>query len=265
MKISESEVLVHEAAETEEPQSAQPAENFVPPGQRIAPWWHTALIVLLLLGMSFGSSLQAGKGKFAVHHVPQYLATIGYEWFLLGVVWIGLRLKRVPMRTLLGVPHRGWKGLGRDLAVAGIFWVMAMAVIGCLSVLIFLFHRASAAAPQSLTAIAPRNALDLFIWFVLCISAGICEEILFRGYLVRQFTLRGKAWIGVVISSLIFGASHGYEGWPRMLALSVLGALLCLLYLKSRSLRPGMIVHAWQDIFAGLLLMGAAHFHMLPK
>ncbi len=256
---------MHEAAMTTEPQPPVDRESMVPLGQKVAPWWHTALMVLLLLGMSFGSSLQARKGTLTLHHVPQYAATICYEWVLLGVVWIGLRIKGVPMRTLLGVPHRGWKGLGRDLGFAGIFWVMAMAIIGCLSVLLYAIHHATAAAPKGLTAIAPRNASDLLIWIVLCISAGICEEILFRGYLMRQFSFGGKAWVGVVLSSLIFGASHGYEGWSRMLLLSVLGALLCLLYLKSKSLRPGMFVHAWQDIFAGLVLMGASHFHLLPK
>lgn len=265
MKIPESEVSMHETAMTGEPEQAAAAEQWKPLGPRVAPWWHTALIVLLLLATSLGSSLQARKGTLAVHHMTQYAATIGYEWVLLGVVWIGLRVRGVRLRTLLGVPHEGWKGLGRDFAFAGIFWVMAMAIIGCLSIGIYLLHHASATPPKGLTAIAPRSALDLLVWFALCISAGVCEEILFRGYLMRQFSFGGKAWIGVVISSLIFGASHGYEGWSRMLLLSVLGALLCLLYLKSRSLRPGMIAHAWQDIFAGLVLMGASHFHVLPK
>jgi len=55
----------------------------------------------------------------------------------------------------------------------------------------------------------------------------------------------------VLASALIFGASHLYEGKERMVLVGVLGAMLGTLAVVRKNLRPSMIAHTWQDVFAG--------------
>jgi membrane protease YdiL (CAAX protease family) len=86
------------------------------------------------------------------------------------------------------------------------------------------------------------------------ISAGICEEIVFRGYFQRQFAAYTNSMTGaVVLQGLVFGLGHSYQGMKQVVIISVLGMLYGLLAAWRRSLRPNMIAHAWSDIWGGWL------------
>ncbi|HTV14277.1 MAG TPA: CPBP family intramembrane glutamic endopeptidase [Acidobacteriaceae bacterium] len=227
----------------------------------VAPWWHTALIVLLIVGGSVFNSRPTHIGALSAHHVQRYLTGIGVEWLLFLLVWWGLRMKRVSLAEVFGF-RRGLEAWGEDLAAAAIFWIISLAILACIGILAQLLHLTS---PQkALAALAPRNAQEILLWITLSCTAGIVEELTFRGYLLRQFAAPAHSLaVGVVASSLIFGIAHGYEGAAGMLAIGVYGALFCALALLRRSLRPGMIAHAWHDIFSGLMLALVHHFHLL--
>ena len=100
---------------------------------------------------------------------------------------------------------------------------------------------------------------------MLCISAGFCEELLFRGYFQQQFLRlgRGRLWAGVAASSVLFGCAHLYEGAAGVLSITLFGAMFSLLASKRRSLRPGMLAHAWHDGLSGLVLFLLQRMHML--
>jgi hypothetical protein len=68
------------------------------------------------------------------------------------------------------------------------------------------------------------------------------------------------AW-GVVASALVFGSGHIYEGPRGVFLIAVFGALFGLLAIYRRSLRAGMMAHAWHDLIAGLAvtLLSAKH------
>jgi membrane protease YdiL (CAAX protease family) len=94
---------------------------------------------------------------------------------------------------------------------------------------------------------------------------GVAEELVFRGYLQRQFTAwaRGAVATGVVFSAVAFGAAHGYEGIRSMFLLALFGAFFSLLALFRRSLRAGIFAHAWHDVFAGLMVSFLHARHVL--
>jgi membrane protease YdiL (CAAX protease family) len=100
-----------------------------------------------------------------------------------------------------------------------------------------------------------------FGWFgAICITAGICEEWVFRGFLFHYF--RQTPWhFGLaatfVISTVLFGANHFYQGWKGILSTGLLGAGFGLLYLWTGSLLAPMILHALVDLRALALLKGA--------
>jgi membrane protease YdiL (CAAX protease family) len=127
--------------------------------------------------------------------------------------------------------------------------------------LMYLLHQPTPKTiPTELQALAPQGALGFALWFALSISAGICEEFVFRGYLQRQFSaLTANAAAGIVLSAVVFSVGHLYEGGVKAVVIGVFGILLGTLAYLRRSLAPGMIAHAWHDIFAGALL------YLLPR
>jgi membrane protease YdiL (CAAX protease family) len=99
------------------------------------------------------------------------------------------------------------------------------------------------------------------LWFAAtCITAGICEEWLFRGFLLHY--LAAGPWhlslaVALILSSGIFGLNHLYQGLGGMTASAILGALFALMYLATGSLLLPMIVHALVDLRALALVIGA--------
>ena len=106
---------------------------------------------------------------------------------------------------------------------------------------------------QNVEAILPRTTTEL-IWFLaLSVTAGVCEEFLFRGYLVWVFAPLLTRWGAVVLSTVAFGFLHAYQGRKGMIQATVLGALFAALVLMARSLVPAMLLHAVIDIGSGLM------------
>jgi membrane protease YdiL (CAAX protease family) len=100
----------------------------------------------------------------------------------------------------------------------------------------------------------PQSRLEIFLWILTAITAGICEEIIFRGYFQKQFCAwTGNVPAGVLLSAAVFGAGHIYQGWRPAIIIAVYGLLFGILAEMRKSLRPGMITHAWHDGFAGLV------------
>lgn len=228
----------------------------------IAPWWHTAVLVVILIGFSFLSSLQSKSAALGGSHIIRYALTIVWEWLLALLTWWGIRMRRTPLREVLGVRRAGAKEWARDFLIALAFWIIAMILLGAIAALLRLFHLVP--PEKVIIAIAPQSLLQLLVWIALCVTAGMVEEFVFRGYLLQQFTaIRGNIWIGVVCSSLLFGCSHGYEGIGGMLAITAYGAMFCVLAIYRRSLRAGMMAHAWHDSFTGVALALAKHAHLL--
>ncbi len=232
----------------------------------IAPWWHTVLMVVLIVGVSILSTLESRTKGFSGSHIERYLVGIVCEWILAALVWWGIRMRRVPLRRLLGERRRGAKTWAKDFGIALIFWVMAMLVLAALATVLRLLHLMS--LQKAVVQLAPQGALEVMVWVALSITAGIVEEIVFRGYLLQQFAAidrkRGqRVWFGVLASSLIFGAGHGYEGIGGTIAITVYGMMFCLLALQRGALRTGMMAHAWHDSVTGIALAAMKHFRAI--
>ncbi|MDR3746557.1 MAG: type II CAAX endopeptidase family protein [Acidobacteriota bacterium] len=220
----------------------------------LAPWWHTALLVLLLLFASVNGS--RGRHPLAVHgKLPQYLWAMTWEWFLLGLTWLGVR-KRISLRELIGGRWATLEDFFLDVVYAGTFWFCALIVLGAGAKLMHLDQAGKVESMRrQLGFLTPETNPELAVWFCVSTTAGFCEEIIFRGYLQRQFAaIANSMLIGVLLSAVIFGASHGYEGVARMVLIGIFGLLFGLLAWWRKSLRAGMIAHAWHDSLSGAVL-----------
>ena len=83
---------------------------------------------------------------------------------------------------------------------------------------------------------------------------GLAEEFVFRGYLQRQLlAATGRNSWAILLQGVVFGVAHGYQGIKGVLTISVYGVMFGILAALRRSLRPGMMQHASQDIVSGLV------------
>jgi membrane protease YdiL (CAAX protease family) len=209
-----------------------------------------AILFLLALG---GARLQnrpsSAREVIAQHQglVPIYLSTLVFEWALVGYVWLGIR-RRSRMRDLVSGHWSRLGDVGRDLVIAVLF-------LGVFEATAWLMHfLLGPDTARSMSLLLPQGALEIALWVLVSASAGFCEEAVFRGYLQRQFhALSRSALIAVLAQAVVFGISHGYQGWKQVVIITVLGLLYGLLAWRRRSLRPGMLAHAWSDVFSGLL------------
>jgi membrane protease YdiL (CAAX protease family) len=87
----------------------------------------------------------------------------------------------------------------------------------------------------------------------LSISAGICEEILFRGYLMLVLGDYFPTYAVVIISSLIFGLPHIYQGAIHIFRTAIVGATMALIYLFTDSIIIPILLHAVFDMYGGAM------------
>ena len=244
------------------------------PRPLLAPLWHTAVIVVLLLAISAVNALTHHLAGALPHrpeverrsHVIMYSVTLLWEWMLLALVHWGLLLRRTPLRQLLGIRRRGAVEIWTDIAIALGFWFASLFVLGLVGFLLRLGHLHPEEIRGIVSQMAPASPAELALWIALSISAGICEELIFRGYLQQQFTvLTRRIWLGIAISAVFFGVAHGYEGASGVLLITLYGAFFGILAHLRRSLRAGMFAHAWHDSLSGIVLYFGNHLlHRIP-
>jgi|KBSMisStaDraftv2_1062788.scaffolds.fasta_scaffold03050_6 membrane protease YdiL (CAAX protease family) len=110
----------------------------------------------------------------------------------------------------------------------------------------------------------PRSSTELALFVALSVTAGVCEEFLFRGFVMAALFRAGLAtWLVVILSSAMFGIAHLYQGKGGSLGTGILGTLFALFRLMYHSLLPAVIWHAVLDIVAGIagtrFLLGPAN------
>ena len=132
---------------------------------------------------------------------------------------------------------------GGTYIMSAVFTVAAMALFGG-----GLDIVAKARAMETL------GALPLWSLVPVAVFAGFNEEILFRGFLLSRFRVllgesRRGLVLGVILSSALFSAGHGYQGMIGLVQTFVAGACFATVATVRKSLWPSIIAHAAIDVF----------------
>lgn len=283
----------------------------------IAPVWHTVVLILAIIGYSYWGAKEAelgannplapihqtaSAGKQSTPQQPEgadplrllrYALSGGLELAIVAWVAVGLRIRKIPFRSLFGSLPRGLNDITKEAGIAAFFWCTAMAV---LMIVAFSWlgvqtqiekyeakhaQHATPTAPGSknttksaeqqqtemvrqLMELAPSNGVEIAAWGVLCLIVGFSEELIFRGYLQTQsISLLHRIPLGVLVTSIIFGAAHGYQGIRGMCIITVFGAMFSGITLLRRNLFPGILAHTWHDFATGLFLALLRTSHLL--
>lgn len=136
------------------------------------------------------------------------------------------------------------RGLSSQLVSGGLGFVVAVA---------FLAIRSRRAKKEfvigDIEAIIPRTIRERYYYVVVAVSAGIGEELVFRGFGLRLFShLGAKGVLLLFLTSLVFGLAHIYQGVAGILATAVLGFVFSMAYIISGTLLLPIVLHALIDL-----------------
>ena len=179
-----------------------------------------------------------------------YASTIAFQW--VAVVIAGWRAWA-----------HGFTSLELGLVVSDWAAIAALSVLGTVLIVVLQWlnlrrmGRSASRFRAPLQAVAerilPQSRMELIPFFALAVTAGVCEEFLYRGFAMAAFLRWGlPAWIAVVASSLLFGLAHLYQGKGGLAATTILGLLFGATRIVVVSLIPVMCWHIGVDMIAGV-------------
>lgn len=248
-----------ESTPISEAQPSQESSTVQPRNQLIAPVWHTIVIVgFILLNSYAGRPSQPSVAITTRGRLFLYALTFIVQLAVVLFIWFGISRKGLKMRELIGGRWAKPEDFLIDVGIAAGFWLVSTLLRAAIAIALGLIDLHNPQGQlnqmkQSVAVIVPHSRLELTSFLVLVIFAAIFEEIIFRGYLQRQLgALARNIWVGVILSAIIFGAGHGYQGARQMVLIGIWGAMFGVLVVLRKSLRPGMITHAGQDAFSGI-------------
>jgi uncharacterized protein len=179
-----------------------------------------------------------------------YGSTIAFQWILTGVV--------------------AWRAFARGLTMAELGLQKPMTqtlllVSAAGGVLISVYQwfslrrvsRMSGPVPEFMAKLAervlPKNATELAPYCALAITAGVCEEFLYRGFaMAALYRLGIFPWAVVLLTAILFGFAHTYQGRSGILGTGLMGVVLGLARMLTQNLIPVIIWHSAVDLVAGV-------------
>ena len=108
---------------------------------------------------------------------------------------------------------------------------------------------------EAVLRLLPESSKEKLWFTAVSITAGSCEELIFRGFCVFVLAqITGSTMIAVFLAAAIFGILHAYQGINGVMRVTALGIVLAAPLVFTGSLLPGMIAHTLIDLIAGLIL-----------
>ncbi len=148
----------------------------------------------------------------------------------------------------------------RELIVAGVGVLVILVQLISSAVVFHDKKKLLAVRNQTgeLTNIAPQTNLEQRWFDLLSVTAGVCEEILYRGFLLVMLASLIGVWPAVIVSSLIFGLVHAYQGIRGIGKTSLVGLGMALFTVYSGSLFIAIVLHTVIDLTSGRIIKRAS-------
>lgn len=177
-----------------------------------------------------------------------YRSGIVFEWLLAAVVvavWFGADRSAAGLGL---IPDGGTGLLG---AVVGV--VLAVLLVAQVRMLNGHADRIDSARRQMepVRDFLPHTPEEDRWFFWLSVSAGICEEVVFRGFLIAYFVAFAGLWPAVALSTAVFGLAHAYQGPSGILKTGLAGAVAALLFVGTGWLLAPVLAHIGVDVGSG--------------
>lgn len=222
---------------------------------------HVLFAALVVLGPLWASSfgyrrlLRAAPGRLPAVRLSVYRGAMAIQWSLVAVLAALWVVGRRPASGLGLVPHPTW-------GLAGV-------LVGSAIVIVMVWRQRTQvlrddealdgvrAQLRHVEPMLPHDRRELRHFYGLSLTAGVCEELLYRGFMIWYLTHFLALIPAAAVTSVIFGIGHSYQG-PRGIALTgLVGAFFAAVYLISGTLYPAMLLHVLMDVHSGHLAFRA--------
>jgi membrane protease YdiL (CAAX protease family) len=219
------------------------------------PWdfWLIFVILGVILpwrGRSRVKKLLEMQNVGRMERLSLYASTIAFQWFMVSLVGWRVWAHRFTASEL-------------GLAIPGGIRVVAAAMIGAGAFVALQgfnlrrMGRTSTPSSKFLRSLGqkifPQTNSELLAYIALALTAGICEEFLYRGFAMAAFLRAGlPVWGCVLLSASLFGLAHLYQGRGGLAGTLLLGILFGAARIGYDSLLPVMAWHAAVDLVAGV-------------
>jgi len=178
-----------------------------------------------------------------------YASTIAFQWLAVGAVaWRAWAHGFTAQQLGLTMHDRA------SLIVASIVGAAAIATLQWLNLRRVGKVPLERRGPLQAVAerILPQSTVELLPYLALAITAGICEEFLYRGFAMAVLVHVGlQAWAVVLLSSILFGLAHSYQGRGGVIMTLLIGLALGASRIAYDSLVPAVFWHSAVDVVAG--------------
>ena len=211
------------------------------PGAIAVAFMAGLLVALPLAVMAQEHQLRAMGSGFTLTRRDIYVAAVTTHLVLLAAALLAARDAGIP---LIGATAIG----AREMAVGA-----AAIALGMLT----LSERLAPgdAARERAEAIAPRTPREMLAFTAIAFSAGIAEEIAYRGVL---FTLLahwlGGWWVPAIVAAAAFGVAHVFQGWRAAALATAAGLVAQLVVGLTGTLLVAIVVHIVHDVIAGAVI-----------
>jgi len=212
----------------------------------------TVIALYLLVGESlYGrrayERLLAALDRDPAARVRFYRKIVALEWGLVLLVFVTLWMAGEPAARIGLVPVRP-DPMALVVLAALAAGIVTPIVLGALSP---GYREVLWRQLASARGLLPERGDERWWYALVSVTAGVCEEILFRGFLMAYLTALVPglpAIAALVISAAIFGMAHLYQGWGGVAMTGLVGAAMGLLYVYTGSLLWSIVAHALLDL-----------------
>jgi membrane protease YdiL (CAAX protease family) len=206
------------------------------------------LLLWALLGGALLSILGFAVAELTGTPVPDEL--LGILLYMPIVAWVLFvaRRRSIDLRVMFRWPRLGafwW-------VVAGMLIVQLLFSIGAIT----LTQLVAPGLDDALEGVGQGNLVLALIGIV--VVPPLVEETVFRGVLLERLSVKWRVGVAIVIAALLFGILHADPVGAGMF-----GVVTALLYLRTGSLWPGILIHAANNLIA-LVAMRAAGPEVAP-
>lgn len=173
---------------------------------------------------------------------------------------------------LCGISVWAWTSSGRSLETLGFAWGSGIGMFAAWAIALGFLALQFAQLPAirrdaklqetlrksmfgsgDYDALMPRRRRDCWGFFLVAVTAGITEEVIFRAFLISVLALLLPLWVAAVAAVGVFILAHIYQGVQGLMRILPVTIIMTLTYVLSGSLWPGIIVHVAVDVMAGII------------
>ena len=182
-----------------------------------------------------------------------YRRSITTQWVLVAAgiaLWMVKDKDWAPLRLSPPDRWRLWLAIVLVLLLAALQAVQALKVLRSTQL---REHVREMLTKSEMADLLPHTRQEFKVFIAASITAGICEEFLFRGFFIVILAPVLGWWPSAGLALLIFGALHAYQGRSGVVRTALVGALMTLVLVATQSLVTAMVLHALLDGGSGLV------------